>query len=73
MKGNNMCSLMDVTEKDINTFKSSIEVTNETPVPSIMKDVKWSWAVDILERHIVHKEYISSRSLLTALERIKCG
>jgi plasmid maintenance system antidote protein VapI len=60
MKGNNMCSLMDITEDKVNT------IVKEEPVT-------WSWAVDILERHIVHKEYISSTSLLTALERIKCG
>tara|TARA_R110001592_G_scaffold219324_1_gene473445 strand:- start:703 stop:885 length:183 start_codon:yes stop_codon:yes gene_type:complete len=60
MKGNNMCSLMDITEDKVKT------IVKEEPVT-------WSWAVDILERHIVHKEYISSRSLLTALERIKCG
>ena len=60
MKGNNMCSLMDITEDKVKT------IVKEKPVT-------WSWAVDILERHIVHKEYISSTSLLTALERIKCG
>tara|TARA_S200002703_G_scaffold95541_1_gene82623 strand:- start:198 stop:386 length:189 start_codon:yes stop_codon:yes gene_type:complete len=62
MKGNIMCSLMDVTEDKV---KAIVQERN--------KDVKWSWAIDILERHIVHKEYISSTSLLTALERVKCG
>ena len=55
-----MCSLMDITEDKVKAL------VKEEPVT-------WSWAVDILERHIVHKEYISSTSLLTALERIKCG
>jgi|TARA_E500000318_G_C3405298_1_gene151390 hypothetical protein len=62
MKGNIMCSLMDVTEDKV---KAIVQERN--------KDVEWSWAIDILERHIVHKEYISSTSLLTALERVKCG
>ena len=57
-----MCSLMDVTEDKIKTI-----------VQKRNKNVEWSWAIDILERHIVHKEYISSTSLLTALERVKCG
>ena len=57
-----MCSLMDITEDKV---KAIVQERN--------KDVEWSWAIDILERHIVHKEYISSTSLLTALNRVKRG
>ena len=35
--------------------------------------LSWSEAIEILERHIVHKDYISQSSLMKALERIKAG
>ena len=57
-----MCGLMDITGDKLKEI-----------VKDRQENVEWSWAIDILERHIVHKEYISSTSLLTALERIKCG
>ncbi len=57
-----MCGLMDITGDKLKEI-----------VKDRQENVEWSWAIDILERHIVHKEYISSTSLLTALERVKCG
>ena len=69
-----MCGLMDLTGDKL---KQVIEKRSSEQAAIDKKDnqknVEWSWAIDILERHIVHKEYISSTSLLTALERVKCG
>tara|TARA_R100001015_G_C4519725_1_gene89067 strand:- start:91 stop:279 length:189 start_codon:yes stop_codon:yes gene_type:complete len=62
MKEDKMCGLMDITGDKLKEI-----------VKDRQENVEWSWAIDILERHIVHKEYISSTSLLTALERVKCG
>ena len=48
--------------------------TQENKQPEL-EDSKLSWseAIEILERHIVHKDYISQSSLMKALERIKAG
>jgi len=35
--------------------------------------ITWSNAIDILERHIMHGEFISKSSLIKALDRIKNG
>ena len=45
---------------------------NKKPEPEDSK-LSWSEAIEILERHIVHKDYISQSSLMQALERIKAG
>ena len=45
---------------------------NKKPEPEDSK-LSWSEAIEILERHIVHKDYISQSSLMKALERIKSG
>ena len=45
---------------------------NKQPEPEDNK-ISWSEAIEILERHIVHKDYISQSSLVKALNRIKAG
>ena len=36
-------------------------------------NMDWRRAIDILERHIIHKDYVSQTSLELALDRIKRG
>jgi len=45
---------------------------NKKPEPEDSK-LSWSEAIEILERHIIHKDYISQSSLIKALDRIKAG
>ena len=45
---------------------------NKQPEPEEIK-LSWSEAIEILERLIIHKDYISQSSLMKALERIKSG
>jgi len=50
------------------------ELKKEQPKEEEEKNsMGWSRAIDILERHILHKDYVSQSSLELALERIKCG
>ena len=57
-----MCSLMDITEDKL---KQVIEDNQD--------NVEWSWAIEILEKHIVYKEYVRPSSLKMALDRVKRG
>ena len=57
-----MCSLMDITEDKL---KQVIEDDQD--------NVKWSWAIEILEKHIIYNEYVRPSSLKLALDRVKRG
>ena len=57
-----MCGLMDLTGDKL---KQVIKDRQE--------NVDWSWAIEILEKHIVYKEYVRPSSLEKALDRVKCG
>ena len=57
-----MCSLMDITEDKL---KQVIENDQD--------NVKWSWAIEILEKHIIYNEYVRPSSLKLALDRVKRG
>ena len=57
-----MCSLMDITGDKLK------EVIKDK-----QKNVNWSWAIEILEKHIVYKEYVRPSSLEKALDRVKRG
>ena len=48
------------------------KLEDKQPEPEEIK-LSWSQSIEILERHIVHKDYISQSSLMKALERIKAG
>ncbi len=48
------------------------KLDDKKPKPEEIK-LSWSEAIEILERHIIHKDYISQSSLMKALERIKSG
>ena len=48
------------------------KLDDKKPEPEEIK-LSWSEAIEILERHIVHKDYISQSSLIKALNRIKSG
>ena len=45
----------------------------EQPKEEVENNMEWRRAIDILERHILHKDYVSQTSLELALERIKRG
>lgn len=45
----------------------------EKPKEEEENNMDWSRAIDILERHIIHKDYVSQTSLELALDRIKRG
>ena len=45
----------------------------EQPKEEEENNMDWSRAIDILERHIIHKDYVSQTSLELALDRIKRG
>ena len=45
---------------------------NKQPEPKDSK-LSWSDAIEFLERHIIHKDYISQSRLIKALDRIKAG
>ena len=57
-----MCSLMDITEDKL-----------EQVIKDNQENVEWSWAIEILEKHIVYKEYVRPSSLKKALDRVKRG
>jgi len=57
-----MCSLMDITEDKL---KQVIEDDQD--------NVEWSWAIEILEKHIIYNEYVRPSSLKLALDRVKRG
>ena len=62
-----MCGLMDLTGDKL---KKVIEDRQEN-VEHV--EVEWSWAIEILEKHIVYKEYVRPSSLKMALDRVKRG
>lgn len=47
--------------------------TEQKPEEQKPELITWSNAIDILERHIMHDEFISKSSLIKALDRIKNG
>jgi len=57
-----MCSLMDITKDKL---KQVIEDDQD--------NVEWSWAIEILEKHIIYNEYVRPSSLKLALDRVKRG
>ena len=57
-----MCSLMDITGDKL---KQVIEDNQDK--------VEWSWAIEILEKHIIYNEYVRPSSLEKALDRVKRG
>ena len=57
-----MCSLMDITGDKL---KQVIEDNQD--------NVEWSWAIEILEKHIIYNEYVRPSSLKKALDRVKRG
>lgn len=57
-----MCGLMDLTGDKL---KQVIEDNQD--------NVKWSWAIEILEKHIIYNEYVRPSSLEKALDRVKRG
>jgi len=57
-----MCGLMDLTGDKLKQV-----------IKDKQKNVDWSWAIEILEKHIVYKEYVRPSSLEKALDRVKCG
>ena len=57
-----MCGLMDITGDKLKEI-----------VKDRQENVEWSWAIEILEKHITYKEYVRPNSLKIALERIKRG
>jgi hypothetical protein len=69
-----MCGLMDLTGDKL---KEIIEERSSEQAAIDKKDrqenVEWSWAIEILEKHIVYKEYVRPSSLEKALKRVKCG
>ena len=66
-KEDKMCGLMDLTGDKL---KKVIEDRQEN-VEHV--EVEWSWAIEILEKHIVYKEYVRPSSLKMALDRVKRG
>ena len=69
-----MCGLMDLTGDKL---KQIIEERSSKQAAIDKKDnqenVEWSWAIEILEKHIVYKEYVRPSSLKLALNRVKRG
>jgi hypothetical protein len=69
-----MCGLMDLTEDKL---KKAIEERSSEQAVIDKKDnqenVKWSWAIEILEKHIIYNEYVRPSSLKLALDRVKRG
>ena len=69
-----MCGLMDLTGDKL---KQVIEKRSSEQAVIDKKDnqenVEWSWAIEILEKHIIYKEYVRPSSLELALKRIKRG
>ena len=69
-----MCGLMDLTGDKL---KQIIEERSSEQAVIDKKDnqenVEWSWAIEILEKHIVYKEYVRPSSLELALKRVKLG
>ena len=57
-----MCGLMDITGDKL---KEVIEDNQD--------NVEWSWAIEILEKHIIYNEYVRPSSLKLALDRVKRG
>ena len=57
-----MCGLMDITGDKL---KKVIEDNQD--------NVEWSWAIEILEKHIIYNEYVRPNSLKLALDRVKRG
>jgi hypothetical protein len=73
-KEDKMCGLMDLTGDKL---KKAIEKRSSEQAAIDKKDnqenVEWSWAIEILEKHIVYKEYVRPSSLELALKRVKRG
>jgi hypothetical protein len=69
-----MCGLMDLTGDKL---KKAIEERSSEQAVIDKKDnqenVKWSWAIEILEKHIIYNEYVRPSSLKLALDRVKRG
>lgn len=57
-----MCGLMDITGDKLKEI-----------VKDRQENVEWSWAIEILEKHIIYNEYVRPSSLKLALDRVKCG
>ena len=57
-----MCGLMDLTGDKL---KQVIKDNQD--------NVEWSWAIEILEKHITYNEYVRPSSLKKALDRVKRG
>ena len=57
-----MCGLMDLTGDKLKEI-----------VKDNQENVEWSWAIEILEKHIIYNEYVRPSSLEKALDRVKCG
>ena len=57
-----MCSLMDITEDKLKQV-----------IKDDQDNVEWSWAIEILEKHIIYNEYVRPSSLEKALDRVKRG
>ena len=69
-----MCGLMDLTGdklKEVIEKRSSEQAAIDKK--DNQKNVEWSWAIEILEKHIIYKEYVRPSSLEKALDRIKRG
>ena len=69
-----MCGLMDLTGDKL---KQIIEERSSEQAAIDKKDnqenVEWSWAIEILEKHIIYNEYVRPSSLKLALDRVKRG
>ena len=57
-----MCGLMDLTGDKL---KQVIKDNQD--------NIEWSWAIEILEKHIIDNEYVRPSSLKKALDRVKRG
>jgi len=57
-----MCGLMDITGDKLKEI-----------VKDKQENVEWSWAIEILEKHIIYNEYVRPSSLEKALDRVKRG
>ena len=65
MKGDTMCSLMDITGDKLK------EIVKEKSKDKLFGT--WSWSIEILEKHIIYNEYVRPSSLKKALDRVKRG
>jgi len=63
-----MCSLMDITGDKLKEIVEEKDKLFDTKLFGT-----WSWSIEILEKHITYKEYVSPSSLKIALDRVKRG